>query len=239
VSEVDRLGPAARERMRRIAQTWQLLEPSVADVAAARARGLARVGRRKRMRAMPGTLAIAIVLAGSAAFAGAGVVWRKVVAPVTSSATTASPNVAPPAARTGSARPPRPVEPPPVVVDEPITVNVNDLPTATVSPTPSHPPASSESSLGASASSAATPVAWSEAADAMRARDYPRAERAFDELARTGNPRARDEARLARAQVWIAEGRLADARPELASLAATGVTSLVRQRAADALRAMP
>jgi hypothetical protein len=86
--------------------------------------------------------------------------------------------------------------------------------------------------------SAAPSIAWSAAAAALRIGDYAAAERAFDELAGSGDPRTRDEARLARAQVWIAEHRGDKARAELESLAASGATLLVRQRAADALRAM-
>ncbi len=77
---------------------------------------------------------------------------------------------------------------------------------------------------------------WVVAAKAMRSGDYATAERAFEQLATSSDPQPRDEARLARAQVWLAEGRVSVARPELSTLAATGATSLVRQRAADALR---
>jgi thioredoxin-like negative regulator of GroEL len=77
---------------------------------------------------------------------------------------------------------------------------------------------------------------WVVAAKAMRSGDYATAERAFEQLATSSDPQPRDEARLARAQVWLAEGRVSEARPELSTLAATGATSLVRQRAADALR---
>jgi thioredoxin-like negative regulator of GroEL len=70
----------------------------------------------------------------------------------------------------------------------------------------------------------------------MRSGDYATAERAFDQLASSSEPQPRDEARLARAQVWLAEGRVSEARPELAALAASGATPLVRQRAGDELR---
>jgi hypothetical protein len=72
----------------------------------------------------------------------------------------------------------------------------------------------------------------------MRAHDYPTAERAFAELATSSEPKTRDEARLARAQVWLAEGRTGVARPELTELASRGATSLVRERAAEALRGL-
>jgi hypothetical protein len=73
----------------------------------------------------------------------------------------------------------------------------------------------------------------------MRARDYSAAERAFDDLARSDDGRARDAARLARAQVWVTQGRTSEARSELESLAASGTTELVRDKAAALLRSAP
>jgi outer membrane PBP1 activator LpoA protein len=73
------------------------------------------------------------------------------------------------------------------------------------------------------------------AADAMRAGDEVRAERALDTLAEALDPRTRDAARLARAQLWLAEGREREARAQLTSLASAGATAFIRQRARDAL----
>jgi uncharacterized protein HemY len=81
--------------------------------------------------------------------------------------------------------------------------------------------------------------AWTTAAAAMREHDYGRAELAFDELARSPDSRTRDAGRLARAQLFIAQGRFAAARAELADLAERGATSLVRERSAQALRGLP
>ena len=72
----------------------------------------------------------------------------------------------------------------------------------------------------------------------MRVSDYGAAEAAFGELARAPDAPTRDAARLARAQVWIAQGRSLRARPELESLAAGGATPLLRKRAAAALDAL-
>jgi hypothetical protein len=69
----------------------------------------------------------------------------------------------------------------------------------------------------------------------MRDGAWDRAEHAFDDLTRSDSARTRDEARLARAQLWIAQGRVDDARAELQALASAGATPLVRKRAADAL----
>jgi hypothetical protein len=77
--------------------------------------------------------------------------------------------------------------------------------------------------------------AWARAADALRENDFADADRAFDELCRAPDAPTRDAARLARAQLWIANGRGAEVRPVLVDLAATGATALVRQRAAELL----
>jgi hypothetical protein len=97
-------------------------------------------------------------------------------------------------------------------------------PTPTPTPTPA-------------AALAATPPSsnWEVAATALRAGDHLRAERALDALADASDLRTRDAARLARAQLWISQGRFDRARPDLLDLAATGVTSLIRQRASEAL----
>jgi hypothetical protein len=72
----------------------------------------------------------------------------------------------------------------------------------------------------------------------LRAHDYARAERSFGALVHADSPRVRDEARLARAQVWLAQGRTAEARPELEALATQGATTLTRQRASETLKTM-
>jgi hypothetical protein len=80
---------------------------------------------------------------------------------------------------------------------------------------------------------------WIEAARALRDGDYATAERAFDDLARADDAPTRDEARLARAQIWIAEGRTHEARPELESLATSGSTERVRDRASALVHSTP
>jgi hypothetical protein len=83
------------------------------------------------------------------------------------------------------------------------------------------------------------PSPWVVAAAAMRSGDYGAAEAAFNQLARSPDPSTRDAARLARAQVLVARGRVAEARPELRDLSIDGATPLVRKRAAEALDALP
>jgi thioredoxin-like negative regulator of GroEL len=79
---------------------------------------------------------------------------------------------------------------------------------------------------------------WIVAAEAMRTRDYRSAERAFDELVNSPDPHTRDAARLARAEVWIAEGRVGEARSELEALRAVGATASIRNRASEAFQSL-
>jgi hypothetical protein len=81
----------------------------------------------------------------------------------------------------------------------------------------------------ASAGGAAS--AWAIAAEAMRSGKIREADRAFADLSLSADPRERDAAKLARAELWMANGHAAEARPLLAELAASGATSLVRKRA--------
>jgi hypothetical protein len=80
---------------------------------------------------------------------------------------------------------------------------------------------------------------WELASAAMREGDYRRAERAFDDLALSSDATTRDAARLARAQIWLAEGRFAEAHPELDLLSTSGSTPYIRQRASEARKAIP
>jgi hypothetical protein len=77
------------------------------------------------------------------------------------------------------------------------------------------------------------PHPWVEAASAMRAGDYPRAERALEALIGDADAVTRDAARLARAQIWLAQDRAAEAVNELDALSKTGATPYVRSRAGE------
>jgi len=77
--------------------------------------------------------------------------------------------------------------------------------------------------------------AWERAAAALREDDFEGADRAFDELAHSGNPATRDAARLARVQLWMSRGREREVRSVLEQLAQTGATPLVRRRATELL----
>ena len=77
---------------------------------------------------------------------------------------------------------------------------------------------------------------WGVAAEALRVGDQARAESALAQLAQAADLRTRDAARLARDQLWLAQGRrVAEANGDLESLAGTGATPLIRQRAREAL----
>jgi hypothetical protein len=78
---------------------------------------------------------------------------------------------------------------------------------------------------------AAAASGWATAAEAMRSGKVQEADRAFADLSFSADPRERDAAKLARAELWMANGHAAEARPILAELAATGATPLVRKRA--------
>jgi hypothetical protein len=239
-------GDTEKQRVERMRETWRALEPTAGEIAAAQARMVRRAkDARRPARVLPAMVAVASVLAAAAAFAGvrAGVLRQlilgsRAVAPEVPMATTSM--------STARSSPPTPTTTPSMETptpSEPDAVDPESLPLV-VDPAPSarmHPvvaPSSSAMAPTPSASAATTHGGWAAAAEALRAGDYALADRAFGELAASGDPRTRDEARLARAQVWIAQRRNADARRELEQLAASGATTLVRARASDMLRSM-
>ncbi len=248
---------AAVERLRRLAGTWQGLEPTPVELRSARARFMLRGGKRRSPKVVPKAAALVIVLAAAAASAAVRVVVAHLVTPPAAPTASAG-DPPPPALPSGKRWRPAghrttapeagvdnelpelaeagvPAEPPAVA-----EISVDDLPVASPAPPVSAPHRAAPSAPAAAAPEAgAPPSPWTVAAAAMRAGDYVLAEAAFNELARSPEASTRDAARLARAQVWIAEGRDQEARPELRQLAADGATPLVRKRAEDALDALP
>jgi hypothetical protein len=83
----------------------------------------------------------------------------------------------------------------------------------------------------ASAMPSAATSAWARAAEAMRNGDVAGADQALADLDRSPDASSRDAARLARAELWLANGHALEARPVLAELAQSGATPLVRKRA--------
>jgi hypothetical protein len=237
------------ERLRRMTEVWKDIEPDASEIREARVRFLSRRGRRSRSRALPGVVAFAVLLAGAGALGAARVASKPPSDPPVATGTAEANEPAPPAlaARklvTGRAleraaspsrvdsRPPSPF----AAAERPSERSARSVPSASTAERDVARPAPREARGPVEPVRAEPAEAWATAATAMRAGDYAAAERAFGELARSNDPRTRDEARLARAQVLMAEGRTGQARAELSDLAASGATSLVRSRAAEGLQ---
>jgi hypothetical protein len=234
------------ERLTRLTRTWRTFEPSAAELSAAHARFMTRPRRRSTSKTVSRGAALAVVLVTAAAGAAVRVaVIRHAPATDSTAESQPAPAVTPhgPAARQWRAK---------AVVDSVPSERVPEVSVEDLRPAPAPPipvplqatPESRGDSLAVERGSAhtspgSTVSAWTAAASALRVGDYARAEHAFDDLARAPDAPTRDAARLARAQVWIAEGRESEARPELEELERAGATALVRQRAADALDALP
>ncbi|HEX8796166.1 MAG TPA: hypothetical protein VF765_34690 [Polyangiaceae bacterium] len=231
------------ERARRMRETWLAVEPTGAEIAAARAKMMrAKVARRRR-RVVPAAAAFAIVLAAATAFAGvtSGVLRRVLasmhaLAPAAPAAVTGAPTAGSAAPAMRAATTAMTASAPPA---EPATIDPETLPIATDPVPTAAVRAVGSGSTAPTGSGMTRPTGgWGAAAEALRTGDYATADRAFGDLSASPDARTRDEARLARAQVWVAQGRTAEARRELAQLAASGATPLVRTRAADMMRSL-
>jgi hypothetical protein len=236
----------AVERARRMAEVWAKAEPSGADVQRARARFFSRRAGRRKAKIAPVSLALAVLLVAAAASAAVRVGMKYLhSAPRDAVALASSQRPPGPATATDptATRPvsaePAPAEQPSVATTTPPDTTIATRTRVSDARPRRAPPAPEPRSTAVEATpppnSAETAQAWAAAADAMRAADYPRAEAAFAELTRSTDAHTRDAARLARAQVWVAQGRLADARPELEDLAANGATAALQGRAAAAI----
>jgi hypothetical protein len=91
----------------------------------------------------------------------------------------------------------------------------------------------------ASASTTSPEGPWKRVARALSVSDWTRADQALSELSSTADPATRDAADLARAELRIAHGEGTALRPELARLARSGATALIRKRAARLLQRVP
>jgi hypothetical protein len=224
------------EQLRRLADTWSELQPSRSELAAAHVRFVSRQRRGSSSSARPVSAGAALVLVfvvGSAFAALRVAAVRRVSGPPAriESPRSLSPAKRPPAPAIGVA----PVAPPSLNGEPRSPLDLNVLP-AVASSQPTEAVAVHSKKVTLNRSS--LPSAWSVAAAAMRDDDYATAERAFSELTLAQDQRTREAARLARAQVWLAEGRISDARAELEELAKQSLSSVVRQRASEALRSM-
>jgi hypothetical protein len=89
-----------------------------------------------------------------------------------------------------------------------------------------------------SAARRATASDWQRAAAALRGGDLPTAEAALAELESSDSSRDRQAAELARAQVLVRRGRVAEAVPTLQRLAREGNSPVIRTQAATLLKSL-
>jgi hypothetical protein len=79
---------------------------------------------------------------------------------------------------------------------------------------------------------------WREAAQALEQQDYRVADRALADLEKDSNQSTSDAAKLARAQLWIAQNRSELAKPLLQRLATESSSQVVRRRAAHLMEGL-
>ncbi len=231
----------AVERLRRMNEAWRASGPTTAEIFAARGRFLAPRPSKRAPHRLSGALAVALILGAGAAFGGVRM-WRdRTALPLVSqkeAPVERGQTARPPARRSpsGSPSPSAELAPSPDLTEAgtPVVRTPVDRIGSAPSPESVHAPSTVVSSVASPSAKAAS--GWEAAAAALRRHDYAEADRRLTELAASNEPRTRDEARLARAQIWLGQGRTDRARPEFAQLAATGATALVRSRATEALR---
>jgi len=98
----------------------------------------------------------------------------------------------------------------------------------------SAPPSSALPSMASAASSSE----WQRAAAALRGGDLSAAEAALSKLSQSESPSDRQAAELARAQLLVERGRVAEAIPTLQRLAREGGSTIIRSQAASLLRTL-
>jgi hypothetical protein len=245
----------AVEQARRVAEVWTGMNPSDAELRRARARFFAARASRRKPKVAPASLAFAVLLVAAAASAAVRVGMKYLHSSAlrgesTSVRAGAHTGIGPGAAAStpdpiasASTDPGLPIEAlAPMAAPAPSHDTTSSGYRAPASeavarkaPAAASHPAAVDPNAKPSPTPADTAQAWAAAAEALRATDYPRAEAAFAELTRTGDAHTRDAARLARAQVWLAQGRVTEARPELEDLATNGATAGLRSRAQAAI----
>jgi hypothetical protein len=82
-------------------------------------------------------------------------------------------------------------------------------------------------------------TSWTKVARAMRDGDQSTAERELQQLSRAGSTENRDSAALALAQLWLARGEVARARPALGKLQRDAVSPVVKRRASELFEGLP
>jgi hypothetical protein len=76
---------------------------------------------------------------------------------------------------------------------------------------------------------------WADVAKSLRSKNYDRAQRSLNELSQSGDAAERDTARLSLAQLWLQQGKTAQARQLLRELSASGASPFIRKRAGELL----
>jgi hypothetical protein len=76
---------------------------------------------------------------------------------------------------------------------------------------------------------------WAAVAKSLRSKNYERAQRSLNELSQSGDAVERDTARLSLAQLWLQQGKTAQAQKLLRDLSASGASPFIRKRAGELL----
>ncbi len=223
-------------RLERMADAYKLLQPSEQDIATKRMQALPRaLGRRAPARAFALGLAAAAI-AGSAFAVGGFLLLEERTSTAGQGAPAPASLVAPQKASASPRSKPSQLE-----VSEP-RVAPRDAPGAGDERQVSARRDSAKSGVTERVEAPAQTAAkvdsarWSRAAEALRANDTTRAREALGELSASSDPKTRDAADLARAQLDVAEGRGASAERVFERIASQGATEQLRAQAERALR---
>lgn len=76
---------------------------------------------------------------------------------------------------------------------------------------------------------------WADVAKSLRSKNYDKAQRSLGELSQSGDAVERDTARLSLAQLWLQQGKTAQARQLLRELSVSGASPFIRKRAGELL----
>ena len=124
---------------------------------------------------------------------------------------------------TTSEQPPAPLPPPPSIIVPSVAQQQSAAPPSAAPPSPA--------SMGSASD-------WQRAAAALRGGDLSAAEAALATLERSDSLRDREAAELARAQLLVGRGLVAEATPTLQRLAREGGSAVIRSQAASMLQSL-
>ncbi|HVJ17874.1 MAG TPA: hypothetical protein VM686_20775 [Polyangiaceae bacterium] len=118
-----------------------------------------------------------------------------------------------------------PAEVPPAPVEEPVAAPSTE-PVERIAPV---------ARVRATESKRKAEAKWADVAKSLRSKNYDRAQRSLNELSQSGDAVERDTARLSLAQLWLQQGKTAQARQLLRELSASGSSPFIRKRAGELL----